>query len=110
MPALSGTVVTVPPSRQFNAGDVAGVRTGEEDHRRGNVGGIDVAPQPCACGHAGGHLVGALAPAAATDSTIAVSGAPVTKPGVTTLTRTWDRPNSLAMVREAVTMALFVAV
>ena len=41
---------------------------------------------------------------------MASSGAPVVKPGVTTLTRTWARPSSLARVSDAVTMALLVAV
>ena len=47
---------------------------------------------------------------AAIDSIMASSGAPVMKPGVTTLTRTPDGPSSLAKVSEAVTIACFVAV
>ena len=45
---------------QLDAGDVARARAGEEDDRLGHVGRVDVAPQRCAGGHAGGHVVGAL--------------------------------------------------
>ena len=46
----------------------------------------------------------------AMDSIMALSGSPVVKPGVTTLTRTLAGPSSLARVRDAVTIACFVAV